>query len=89
MTYIAIDDDGLTVDDMDRESIALLAPIDVCQRNVDRQRLADDQRLVGDGDPLVRFAFLHDDIQKTPDDADGWFRQLESLFASIRHWALV
>jgi hypothetical protein len=86
VTHIAVDDDRLTVNYIDRKSLAHLSHVRVGEDNVEHQGFTGHGRFAAEGNPFVTLALLHDHIRKYPEHAVSRFRQPVSLIASsIRH----
>ena len=86
MTDIAVDDDRLAVDHVDRESLAHFSLVHIGQYDIEYQGFSCQCCFAAERNPFVALAPLDDHIREYPEYAVSRFRQPVSLIASsIRH----
>ena len=86
MTDIAVDDDRLAVDHIDREPLAHFSLVHIAQYDVEHQGFSRQRCFAAERNPLVALAPLDDHIREYPEHAVSRFRQPVSLVtSSIRH----
>ena len=86
MTDIAVDDDRLAVDHVDRESLTHFSLVHVAQYDVEHQGFSRQRCFAAERNPLVALAPLDDHIREYPEYGFSRFRQPVSLVSSsIRH----
>jgi len=86
MTDIAVDDDRLAVDHVDRESLAHFSLVHIGEHYVEHQGFSCQRCFAAERNPFVALAPLDNHIREYPEDAVSRFRQPVSLVSSsIRH----
>ena len=86
MTDIAVNDDRLAVDHVDRESLTHFPLVHVSQYDVEHQGFSRQRCFAAERNPLVALAPLDNHVREYPEHAVSRFRQPVSLVSSsIRH----
>ena len=86
MTDIAVDDDRLAVDHIDRESLAHFPLVDIGEHYVEHQGFSCQCCFAAERNPFVALALLDDHIRENPERAVSRFGKPVSLVtSSVRH----